>query len=258
MQIDWLTVTAQIVNFLILVWVLKRVLYRPVLEAMSRREQAIAQRIGQAEQREWEADSREHSYEEKERALERERDHLLALAREEAAHVQRGLLEEARHDIDRQREKWHEELRHEQEDFRAAFRRSLAESALRIAQNALADLADAGLERQILAAFARRLRAVPDIERKELADGTGRLRVTTSFDLDETARERIAAVLRDALGDGAGIEFEYRRDPALICGVAVSSDGRKLAWSIADYVEDAEASIAELLGERGDAAMVRA
>lgn len=253
MQIDWLTVTAQMVNFLILVWLLKRLLYRPVLDAMDRRERGIAGQLEQAGQREHEADARVHLYEDKERTLEREREHRIAHAHEEAEHERRRLLDEARHDIDRQREKWREELWHEQEDFREALRRGLAESALRIAQNALADLADAGLERQVLATFVRRLQALPEAQRQELAEASARLRVTTSFDLDEKAREQLEAVLHEAIG--AGLSIEFHRDPTLVCGIAVAGDGRKVAWSIADYVEGTEGRIAELMGERGEAAM---
>ena len=49
MDVDWITVSAQIVNFLILVWLLKRFLYRPVLNAMNRREQRIHQRLGRGQ-----------------------------------------------------------------------------------------------------------------------------------------------------------------------------------------------------------------
>ena len=251
MQIDWLTVAAQMVNFVILVWVLKRLLYQPVLDAMARREHGIAQRLGQAEQREQQADAQVRLYEEKERTLERERDHRLAQAHEEAQRERRRLLEEARHDIDKQREKWREDLWHEQEGFRVAFRHGIAESALHIARNALADLADAGLERQILSAFVRRLQALPEVERGDLA-AEGRLRVTTSFDLDAKAREQLGAALREVLG--AGLQIEYRRDPTLVGGIEVAGEGRKLAWNISDYAEETEGRIAELLGERGEAA----
>ena len=42
MLIDWFTVGAQVVNFLILVWLLKRFLYRPILDAIDAREKRIA------------------------------------------------------------------------------------------------------------------------------------------------------------------------------------------------------------------------
>ena len=42
MLIDGFTVGAQVLNFLILVWLMKRFLYQPILDAIDAREQRIA------------------------------------------------------------------------------------------------------------------------------------------------------------------------------------------------------------------------
>ena len=49
MHIDWLTVVAQIVNFLVLVYLLKRFLYGPILQAMDDRQAGIAARLQEAD-----------------------------------------------------------------------------------------------------------------------------------------------------------------------------------------------------------------
>ncbi|HAB91660.1 MAG TPA: F0F1 ATP synthase subunit B, partial [Pseudomonas sp.] len=45
MSIDWITVLAQIANFLVLLWLLKRFLYRPILDGIDAREAEIARRM---------------------------------------------------------------------------------------------------------------------------------------------------------------------------------------------------------------------
>ena len=55
MLIDWFTVVAQILNFLVLVWLLKRFLYKPVLDAIDAREKGIATKLADAEAKEAEA-----------------------------------------------------------------------------------------------------------------------------------------------------------------------------------------------------------
>ena len=47
MLIDWFTIIAQALNFLILAWLLKRFLYRPVLNALDEREKLIASELAQ-------------------------------------------------------------------------------------------------------------------------------------------------------------------------------------------------------------------
>lgn len=240
MQIDWLTVTAQIVNFLILVWLLKRFLYRPVIDAMARREERIAARLEEAQQREREAEARSRDYGEKATALEQARDDKLAEAREEAQREQRRLLDEARREIDKQREKWREELRREQDDFHKALQRELAESVVVVSRRALSSLADAALERQIVTAFLHRLESLSKEEREPFARASEGLHLTTSFELDDESRERV----REVLGVSG---IEYVRDPELVCGIALTRAGHKLEWNVAAYLEDLERRVRELL-----------
>ena len=56
MLIDWFTVSAQVVNFLILVWLMKRFLYKPILHAIDAREQRIAKKIADADAKRAEAE----------------------------------------------------------------------------------------------------------------------------------------------------------------------------------------------------------
>ena len=106
MQIDWLTVIAQIVNFLILIWLLKRFLYQPVINAMDRREQRIAERLHNAELREQAAADTRLDYQHKIEALEQDRDALIKQAREAAESERRVLLDEARNEVAEKRSHW--------------------------------------------------------------------------------------------------------------------------------------------------------
>jgi F-type H+-transporting ATPase subunit b len=241
MQIDWLTVVAQIVNFLILVWLLKRFLYRPVLDAMTRREERIAARLAEAAQREDEAEDRAREYREKSEALEQARNEKIEEARDAAEREGRSLLDKARHEIDEQREKWRDALRREHEDLRKTLEREVIESAVNISRRALADLADADLENGIIRTLLRRLQDLPREKRKLFAEASEPLRLSSSFDLDQETRER----LREALATSA--ELEYRRDDGLLCGIAVIGGGHKLEWNVADYLDDIDTRVHDLL-----------
>jgi F-type H+-transporting ATPase subunit b len=124
-QIDWLTVAAQIVNFLVLVWLLQRFLYRPITSAMRRREERIESRLAEAREARETAEAEERRLEEKEADLDARADAILASAREEAEEL---------------RERLERELREEMEEKRAAWRRHLAEERDALAEAA----ADAG------------------------------------------------------------------------------------------------------------------
>ena len=57
MSIDWFTFTAQIINFLVLVWLLSHFLYKPIVNAMNDRQARIAAEHEQALSAKRDADS---------------------------------------------------------------------------------------------------------------------------------------------------------------------------------------------------------
>lgn len=241
MQIDWLTVIAQIVNFLVLVWLLKRFLYKPIVDAMARREARIASRLDEAVAREEAAEREAREFREKSEALEEARNEKLEEARAAASEEQRRLLGEARAEVDEQRERWLEEVRRERAELGNALRREVAVASIDVARRALSDLADARLEERVVAAFLDRLAESEDA-RRDLASGsdTG-LRLTSSFEFGDEARTRLEEIL------GPSVDVEYERDESLICGVALSGRGTKLEWNVAAYAGDVESRIGELL-----------
>ena len=48
MQIDWTTLVLEIINFLVLVWILKRFLYKPVMEAIAARQRRVEGKLAEA------------------------------------------------------------------------------------------------------------------------------------------------------------------------------------------------------------------
>src|ERR1700685_1511369 len=100
MPIDWFTVGAQAVNFLILVWLLKRFLYKPILDAIDQREKGIAGHLAEAEAKTSEAEQDRDDLQRKNETFDRQRDSLMQKAADEAGAERKRLLDEARKDAD--------------------------------------------------------------------------------------------------------------------------------------------------------------
>src|SRR5580698_8311616 len=113
MPIDWFTVVAQAINFLILVWLLKRFLYKPILDAIDERERGIAAQLAQAEATKAEAQRDRDDFRHKNEVFEQERVALLKKATDDAKAEGQRLLDEARKDADALRAKREEALRAE-------------------------------------------------------------------------------------------------------------------------------------------------
>ena len=121
MLIDWFTVIAQVVNFLILVWLLKRFLYKPILGAIDAREQRIAKELADADAKKEEAKKEREEFQHKNEELDRQRAALLDKATEEVKAERRRLLDEARQAADQLSAKRQETLRNEAHSLNRAY-----------------------------------------------------------------------------------------------------------------------------------------
>ena len=236
MQIDWITVSAQIVNFLILIWLLKRFLYQPVIRAMDQREKRIAERLTEGEARQQIADEEAERYRQRTEALERDRQQVHANAVKEAGQRRQQMLDEARAEVIETRASWQREADQERDEFLASLRRVATEAVQAIARKALKDLADADLEDRIVHVFVEQLKRLDRATSKALADPSQPVRIASGFELDHAARSRLTRVVHEQLAEG--IDVEYSQSPDLLCGIELTSGGRRLGWNIAQYLDE--------------------
>ncbi|MFH1871587.1 MAG: F0F1 ATP synthase subunit B [Pseudomonadota bacterium] len=249
MLIDWFTVGAQVLNFLILVWLLKRFLYHPILDAIDAREQRIAAELAAADARKAEAGEERAAFEEKNAAFDKERANLLTQATVAANTERQRLLDDAREAATALSAKRQESLQTEARELQQEISRRAQQEVFAIARKALGDLADAALEERMVAAFVGRLQALADDEKQKLASSLKTaavpLVVRSSFDLPAAQQATIKASVHDLLATDVDLVFETA--PDLVSGIELCTDGQKLAWSIAEYLKALEGSVAELL-----------
>lgn len=247
MRIDLVTVIAQAVNFLVLVLLLRRFLFRPVAAAIAERQRQAAARIAAAERQEAEATARAEALAQERAALEAERAGLLEQATADADAARSRLLEEARAAATDAEQRWRADLGREQQEFLTATRLELARAAESVARHALRDLADADLQARVVGAFLERLRDLDDDTRAALAASDGPLVVVTASALDDESQRQVAEALQGILEATPPLRFET--SPDLVCGIRLRAPSRVLGWSIDDYLESLHGRIAQLLDE---------
>ena len=160
MLINWFTVVAQAINFLILVWLLKRFLYKPILHAIDEREKGIAAQLAEAEAKKAEAQKERDDFQHKNEVFDQERAALLKKATDEAKAERQRLLDEARKDADALRAKRQDALRTEQRNLNQEIIRWTQKEVFAITRKTLADLAATSLEERMGDVFVRRVRAL--------------------------------------------------------------------------------------------------
>ena len=170
MLIDWFTVLAQVVNFLILVWLLKRFLYRPILNAIDAREKRIAAELADADAKKVEAQKERDEFQHKNEEFDQQRAALLSKATDEAKAERQRLLDEARKAADALSAKRQETLRNEARNLNQAISRRARQEVFAIARKALTDLATTSLEERLGEVFTRRLREMDGKAKESLGE----------------------------------------------------------------------------------------
>jgi len=252
MLIDWFTVSAQVVNFLILVWLLKRFLYKPILHAIDEREKRIAKELADADAKKTEAEKERQEFQKKNEELDQQRDELLSEAKDEAKAERQRLLDESRQAAGALHAKQQDALKREQESLRDAITRRTREEVFAIVRKTLTDLAGASLEERMSEVFTRRLRELNDEAKKSLAKALKTLSdpvlMRRAFELPSQQRDAIQREINEVFSTEMQVRFETA--PDVISGIELTTNGQKVAWSIAEYLASLGKGVGELLKEK--------
>jgi F-type H+-transporting ATPase subunit b len=251
MLIDWFTVGAQALNFIILVWLLKRYLYKPILDAIDAREKRIAAELADADKKKAEAQRERDEFQRKSEAFDQQRAALLSKTTDEAKAERQRLFDDARKASDALNARHQESLQSDALGLNQAIRRRTQQEVFAIARKALTELAGANLEERMSEVFSQRLRKI-DGKAKEslgaaLRTATAPVLVRSAFDLPESQRAVVQKALNETFSLDVHIRFETL--PDLISGIELSANGQKIGWSIAEYLASLEKGIGELLTE---------
>lgn len=251
MLIDWFTVGAQALNFLILVWALKHFLYQPILHAIDEREKRIAGQLADAEAKQAEAQKEQADFQHKNEQFDQERAELLKKATDEVNTEAERLKEEARKSAEASAKKREEALRTEAQNLSEAITRQTQAEVFAITRKALADLATSSLEERMGEVFNRRLRELATPAKAALGQALKSspepALLRSAFELPPEQRAAIQNALNVTFSAEVKVRFETA--PDLVCGIELSSNGQKVAWSIADYLKSVEQGVAKLFKE---------
>jgi F-type H+-transporting ATPase subunit b len=252
MLIDWFTVGAQALNFLALVWLMKRFLYQPVLHAIDEREKRIAAELADAAAKTAEAQKAREEFQHKNETFDQQRAALLGKATDEANAERQRLLDDARKAAEALSVNRMDALRNDAHQLNQALTRRTQQEVFAIARKALTDLASTSLEERATDVFTRRVRAIDEKAKTGLAEALKTASyaavVRSAFDLPPEQRAAIQKALNETFS--ADIYLRFDTAPDLISGIEFTTNGQKVAWSIADYLASLETSVDELVKQR--------
>lgn len=251
MLIDWFTVAAQALNFLILVWLMKRFLYKPVLDAIDAREQRIASELADAAAKQAEAGKERDAFQQRNHDFDQQRAALLTKATAQIASERQRLLDAARAAADALLASRQQKLLSEAANLNQAIQRQTRQEVFAVARKALADLASAEIEASATTEFIRRLQLLDDDAKRRfgraLASTSDAARVRSAFELPTAQRNAIQHAVHALFSSDLPLHFDTADQ--LLGGIELSVNGQRVAWTIDAYLTALEEDVSRLLRE---------
>jgi F-type H+-transporting ATPase subunit b len=247
LELNWSTFLLEIINFLILVWILKHFFYKPVLNVIAGRRRSIEKSLNDANTLHEDAEALRARYENRLAEWEKER---------QAAHM--SLDNEIETERARRMEILRATLAEEREKARVIEQRALEASRLRAEETALAQgvqfatrllslTAGPELEQRLLDLLLKELTALAPRQLSTLRAAAGktvdRILVVSAYPLDDDARLSLERMLASVLAVTA--PFYYEQDKDLLAGLRVTMG----SWVLRANLQDELKSFAEFAHE---------
>ncbi|HEY9039161.1 MAG TPA: F0F1 ATP synthase subunit B [Roseovarius sp.] len=247
MSIDWITVAAQIANFLVLVWLLKRFLYRPILDGIDARERQITERMEEAGRIRAQAREAEARHEAEIARLKAGREGVMREVRAEAEAERDALLAGARELLEAEQAARDAARKDEARRFAADLELRGASALVALLRKALNDLSGETLEERIVARAVDRLPAMAGDLAEAAGAGTDAI-VTTQSPLPDELKTQLTRQIKDVLPD---MNVRFRTEPDQSPGLNLRVGGAQLGWTAASYTAGLQAMLEEAHKARG-------
>lgn len=246
MNINWFEIVAQIINFIILLALLKKFFYKPVFKAMEKRQERIAEALNEADRRTAEAEAIRTEYEKKISSIRETESALIDHAKKEALEAKETLLETYRSLAEEKRLAYIKEIEDEKKTFSDDLKKSLAKNSIRIASNILAASGGHELENSIFLSFLGR---IASLDTSSLNNGDSfeneDLILISSSELTTRQKHMLEQALTSSLGPYRSIS--YQTDESLVLGYELKFETLTLHNNIKKYLEESEKSILKTL-----------
>jgi F-type H+-transporting ATPase subunit b len=243
-ELNWSTFILEIINFLVLVWILKHFFYKPVLNIIARRKADIDNTLTQAKDLHTEAEALRHQYEHRLQDWEQEKQLARDELRTEINQERARLMQELQQSLEQERKKI--EVSNQQRlqaTINKAEETSLAHSA-QFATRLLESVSGPEVEGHLLTLLIDELKQLPagrlDMLRASWGEAPSEIHIVSAFPLSENPRQSLEQVLRDITQ--LNLPFQYEQDKALLAGLRISIG----AWVLGINLQDELKGFVEL------------
>jgi len=244
MEFNISTFVLEIINFLILIWILQRLFYKPLLEVIAKRKQFIDQSLADAKNIQQQAEEQRHLYENRQKLWEQEKQAALAAFHQQLEAERRTQMERLTADLDQEKQKAKVTLTRQQQELHQQAEKQALQNGARFAGMLLQQSSGPELEARLIAMLIDNLVTLPEACRLGLqALGTKKsvtIKLTSAYPLTSELQQHLEQKLISLIGNQ--ISFQYYQDAELIAGLSIDIG----AWILNANLKHELAGFAEI------------
>ena len=240
MGIDSVTLIAQIINLVVLIWLMKRFLYQPVLKIISERQALIDEEINRAHQARQEALLQEAKYTKKVSDFDAKRTEMMSEVHQEVEEFKKKLLDESKQAIAYSRKNWQNELELEKASFDATLQAAIIKNFKLFASDALKDMAGVELTDLVLEKFKEKIQKMPKTAQKQMLENIlkhEKIVIATDSKLNLKTKDELKSFLVAQFELTSAVKFEFKEDKDLICGIQILIGEHQTSWNLKNYLD---------------------
>jgi F-type H+-transporting ATPase subunit b len=235
-ELNWTTFILELVNFVVLIWILNRFLYRPVMNVIARRKAAIQKTLSEADTTRSDAQALQSQYENRLTEWEEEREKARAQLRDEINAERKRRLEGLRAELDQEREKAAAVEQRRLNDFAKQAEATAIALGGTFVSRLLSRLGGPDLERKIIDMVTQDLPTLPHDQTQAIRAASATIglpmKITSAYPIDSAHREVLCRACRTLADRDVVCEFFENR--SLIAGLRISFG----SWVLRANVQD--------------------
>ena len=239
MELNWSTFVLEIINFLILVWILKRFLYKPVLDVIARRRAGIEQTLAEAKNLHEDAEALREQYEHRLQDWEQERQQARDALQAEMGKERSRLTQELLTSLGQEQEKARVS---EQRRLQLAISKSEeialtqgAQFATRLLESVLGPETEARFLQLLIDDLGQLSPERLDALRASWGEMPNEIHIASAYPLTESQRQTLEQALKEMTQ--LSLPFRYEQDDTLLAGLCINIGTWMLGMNVRDELK---------------------
>jgi len=238
-ELNWSTFTLEIINFLVLLWILKHFFYKPVLNVISTRQANIVEKIDSTLEKEKAAKTLIEQYNNRLHVWQKEKQEAQQALQDEIAHKRSELLKKMHDSMEAERQKLAAQEQERLQNFSRNIEAKAFEHAAIFASKLLSRLASAELEARIAHLVLEDLASLPLEQMQALRESFDQsqksVEIQSAYALSEALRDKFKHSLSSLLK--SEIAIETKQEPGLISGLRITIGTWRFEASLAEELK---------------------